>query len=51
MIGVHFINRPLHRGTARGDAYTANRYHVEYYGLKDDGAPATVTINIIRGGD
>ena len=44
------INRPLYDGTARGDAYTANRYHVEYYGLRDDGEPATVTVNIIRGG-
>ena len=44
------INRPLHDGTARGDVYTGNRYHVEYYGLKDDGEAATVTINVDRGG-
>lgn len=45
------INRPIHGGAAEGAAYTANRYHVEYHGLKDDGTPATVTINIDRGGD
>lgn len=44
------INRALFDGTTRGDAYTGNRYHVEYYGLKDDG-PATVTIHVDRGGD
>ena len=43
------INRPFFDGTARGDVYTGDRYHVEYYGLRDDGEPATVTINIIRG--
>ncbi len=45
------INRALHDGADGGDAYTADRYHVEYYGLTDDGAPATVTINIDRGGN
>lgn len=35
---------------ARGDVYTGNRYRVEYYGLKDDGEPATVTIDVIRSG-
>ncbi len=45
------INRPLHDGAEGGDAYTADRYHVEYYGLTDDGEPATVTINIDRGGN
>ncbi|MDE0360924.1 MAG: hypothetical protein OXI74_07110, partial [Rhodospirillaceae bacterium] len=44
------INRPFFDGSARGDVYTGDQYHVEYYGLKDDG-PATVTINIDRGGD
>ncbi len=45
------INRPLHDGAEGGDAYAADRYHVEYYGLTGDGAPATVTINVNRGGD
>ena len=45
------INRPLHDGAEGGDAYTADRYHVEYYGLTDDGEPASVTINIDRGGN
>lgn len=45
------INRPFFDGSARGDVYTGDRYHVEYYGLRDNGEPATVTINIIRGGD
>ena len=45
------INRPFFEGSARGDVYTGARYHVEYYGLRDDGQAATVTINISRGGD
>ena len=45
------INRPLFDGTAMGDVYAGNRYHVEYYGLKDNGEPATVTINVIRSAD
>ena len=45
------INRPFFDGSARGDVYTGDRYHVEYYGLRDDGQAATVTINISRGGD
>ena len=45
------INRPFFDGNAQGDVYTGNRYHVEYYGLKEDGEPATVTIDVIRGDD
>ena len=45
------INRPFFDGTAMGEVYTGNRYHVEYYGLKDNGEPATVTINVIRSAD
>ena len=42
------INRPFFDGTSRGETYTGNQYRVEYYGLRADGEPATVTINIIR---
>ena len=42
------INRPFFEGTTRGEVYTANRYRVEYYGLRADGQPATVTINLVR---
>ena len=45
------INRPFFDGNAQGDVYTGDQYHVEYYGLKEDGEPATVTINVIRGDD
>lgn len=45
------INRPFFGGNGRGDVYTGDRYHVEYYGLKEDGEPATVTINVDRGDD
>ncbi|MXX06264.1 MAG: hypothetical protein F4030_14120 [Gammaproteobacteria bacterium] len=42
------INRPFFEGTTRGEVYTGNRYRVEYYGLRADGQPATVTIDLIR---
>ena len=42
------INRPFFDGTTRGETYAGNTYHVEYYGLRADGEPATVTINILR---
>ena len=42
------INRPFFEGTSRGEVYIGNRYRVEYYGLGDDGEPATVTVDIIR---
>ncbi|MCY3564618.1 MAG: hypothetical protein OXH27_00390 [Gammaproteobacteria bacterium] len=42
------INRPFFEGTTRGEVYTGNRYRVEYYGLRADGEPATVTINLVR---
>ena len=42
------INRPFFDGTTRGETYTSNRYQVEYYGLRANGEPATVTINLIR---
>ena len=42
------INRPFFDGTTRGETYTSNRYQVNYYGLRADGEPATVTINLVR---
>jgi len=42
------INRPFFEGTTRGEVYTGNRYRVEYYGLRADGEPVTVTINLVR---
>jgi len=42
------IIRQLHEGSPRGPAYQSSQFRLEYYGLRDNGRPATVTINIDR---
>ena len=42
------IMRQIHEGSPRGPAYASNQFRLEYYGLTEDGGPATVTINIAR---
>ena len=40
--------RHIHEGSPRGPAYASDQFRLEYYGLTEDGGPATVTINIAR---
>lgn len=42
------IMRQIHEGSPRGPAYASDQFRLEYYGLTEDGGPATVTINIAR---
>ncbi len=42
------IIRQIHDGSPRGPAYPHDEFRLEYYGLRDDGLPATVTIRIAR---
>ena len=42
------IIRQLHEGSPRGPAYRSSEFRLEYYGLREEGAPATVTIRISR---
>ncbi len=42
------IIRQIHEGSPRGPAYASDEFRLEYYGLRDDGLPATVTIRIER---
>lgn len=42
------IIRQIHDGSPRGPAYPDDEFRLEYYGLRDDGRPASVTIRIAR---
>ena len=42
------VIRQIHEGSPRGPAYASDEFRLEYYGLREDGRPATVTIRLAR---